>query len=114
MSSLHITQLLKWTDPEDAISILASIEANEDKAFMFFAVNNASTTSEGFSRGDNAFFELDSLGGTNRSATNKLVSSLRVTLNVPTAGLIELRSLQQPNGFDCGVFEIANIEMCSQ
>lgn len=54
---------------------------------------------------------MDSLGAMNQQPTKKIKKIVARSLDFPKALLIKLPSVQQPNGFDCGVYVIANVEL---
>lgn len=112
-----VTQMLKMLSA-DAKETFQTLRA-ATKNLIFFAVSDHDGVAQGgqhwstliFSRKDGAFYCMDSLGAMNQQATEKLKEIVARSLDFPNAPLIKLPSVQQPNGFDCGVYVLANVEM---
>lgn len=88
------------------------------KDLILFPVNNNEGEHQGgthwsllaFSRRDDAFFSFDSFHNSNIASTVRLVDVLKAALEAPWADFVKATTLQQVNGFDCGVHVYANAE----
>lgn len=111
-----ITQLIKMA-AEDARTFLDPLNA-DSKDVLFFAVNDNKDNRAGglhwsllvFSRNEEAFFGFDSARNFNEEATAQLVGVLKRAFHMPWAQLVRIDSLQQSNGYDCGIYLLANTE----
>jgi sentrin-specific protease 8 len=115
----EVSQFLKLVGPGEAAGTLDSLGLAE-KSLAFFAVNSQSDP--GRSGGTHwsllvyhvpstAFYHLDSAGAANESEARTLAAAVGGK-NQPIAfqSLPTRASLQQSNGYDCGVFLLANAE----
>lgn len=112
-----VTQLIK-IGTEDVRTFLDPLKA-DSKDVLFFAVNDNQDSHAGghhwsllvFSRNEDAFFSFDSLHNFNAHATVQLVDVLKKALRCPWAEFVKVETLQQSNGYDCGIYLLANVEM---
>ncbi|KAJ8898250.1 hypothetical protein PR048_003610 [Dryococelus australis] len=114
-----VTQCLKVSAARDMGVFLEPLKATE-KSFIFFAVNDCSNVeSPGgshwsllvFSKSENMFFHLDSMKWANEKEAKGLARNLATYLCKNTPGSYqEVVTLQQENGYDCGIHLVCNAE----
>lgn len=122
-----ITQLIKL-NPEVASSCLQSMKANEKDLVFFPLSDNCETEinfieSNGlkiakplgqhwsllvFSKVEQCCFSLDSSGRRNEMAAKQLFQSVKLYFNCER--IVLTTSLQQENGYNCGIFVLCNVE----
>lgn len=117
--SPEVTQCIKVTPTTELEIFLDPLKAGE-KNFIFFALNdNVRTDCSGgthwsllvFSRPECMFFHFDSHSGSNFNQARELGTKLLRFFGLSSQGsVIEANSLQQTNGYDCGVHVICNVE----
>lgn len=113
-----VVQLIKLA-PDDFDLFLGPSALNAiNKDIIFFPVNNHEGSGIGgahwsllvYVKKEQTFFSFDSMGNRNEVATKALVTVVREGLKVPLEESMVVRSLQQRNYYDCGIFVLANAE----
>lgn len=102
---------------DDPRVFLDPLEA-ENKDLLIFPVNNNDSELPGgthwsllvYSKIDDAYYSFDSSSNANVPAMVRLMNVLKVALKTPFSEFIKCPTLQQANGFDCGVHVVANAE----
>lgn len=117
--SPEVTQCIKVMSTSEISVFLDPLYAR-NKDFIFFALNdNERTECAGgshwsllvFSHPERAFFHFDSHQGSNYSQARDLSTKLLRYFEISTSrNLTEPESLQQSNGYDCGVHVLCNTE----
>lgn len=111
-----VTQVIKIGDC-DARIFLDPLEAGTKDVIFFILNNSMSYNEEGthwsvlvYSRSENRFHRVDSCAGKNAIHADHLVDAMQKGKYFNSADIQTMRSLQQPNSYDCGVYCLANIE----
>ena len=116
-----MSQFLKLVGPEEASSTLASLGL-DGKRLAFFAVNSQTDASRAggthwsllvYSVPQATFYHLDSAGIANESEARDLAAAIAGGAKDPGLKFCNLppaASRQQSNGYDCGIFVLANTE----
>ncbi|EDW82643.2 uncharacterized protein Dwil_GK10100 [Drosophila willistoni] len=110
----EMTQCMLYMDDKELQSILIGQYNAGRKPFIFFVLSDSRSTELGgchwallvASRPDNAFFHLDSYGGSNTVSSLELVTNIKDVLKMRQARFRNVRCLQQSNGYDCGIHVI--------
>ncbi|KAH8297453.1 hypothetical protein KR044_012080 [Drosophila immigrans] len=109
----EVTQCMKYMDDSELKMIFDENKVAQ-KSFIFFALNDNETTEAGgthwsllvLSRPEKTFFHFDSYGNSNRDSSVELMNKVKDLLGVRQAKFHPMRSLQQANGYDCGIHVI--------
>jgi sentrin-specific protease 8 len=115
-----VTQCLKISPSDDLLIFLDPLQAKK-REFIFLVLNNCEKTdSPGgthwsllvYSKPEDTFFHFDSSAGSNFKQAWKLASNLLKYLSCYGKGdFQELDSLQQANGYDCGIHVLCNVDL---
>lgn len=118
--SPDVTQCLKICPSEDLSVFLDPLQVKE-RDFIFMALNDCEKVeSPGgthwsllvYSKPEDTFFHLDSLSGSNFKQAWKLAANLFIYLSSYGKGdFQEVDSLQQVNGYDCGIHVLCNVDL---
>nr|CAD7595868.1 unnamed protein product [Timema genevievae] len=115
----EVTQCLKISPSEELGTFLDPLKVKQRK-FIFLALNDCEVldTPGGthwsllvYSKPENMFFHFDSSAGCNKDQACKLSAKLlRYFTGSKELGFQEPETLQQVNGYDCGIHLICNAE----
>lgn len=118
--SPEVTQCIKVISPSEMSIFFNPLYASK-KDFIFFALNdNEQADCSGgshwsllvFSRPEKVLFHFDSHAGSNYYQARELGNKLLKYFQIPSqASMIEPDTLQQTNGYDCGVHVLCNTEL---
>ncbi|GLV34493.1 Deneddylase 1 [Carabus blaptoides fortunei] len=118
--SPEVTQCIKVVSSAEISIFLDPLYAGK-KDFIFFALNdNERADCSGgshwsllvFSRPENVLFHFDSHAGSNYLQARDLGTKLLKYFQIPSQpSIIEPDTLQQTNGYDCGVHVLCNTEL---
>lgn len=118
--SPEVTQCIKISPQSDLTIFLDPLVQSEQREFVFFALNdNDMIESSGGSHWsllvlsipEMMVFHLDSSSGSNHNQARELGAKVAKYFSFPLPGSIEhVPSLQQTNGYDCGIHVLCNTE----
>ena len=119
--SFIISQCIKLISTEEVGIFLEPLNAH-NRSFIFFAVNDQQLLSAAggshwnllvFSKPENTFYNFDSLYG-NSTASDQLVNVMKKYLKCSDAKFVHADTLQQNNGFDCGIHVLCNVDQVAK
>ncbi|XP_026470261.1 sentrin-specific protease 8-like [Ctenocephalides felis] len=117
--SPEVTQCIKIISNNEVDIFLAPLKV-EKRQFIFFVVNDNNSAAIGgshwsllvYSRPETCFFHFDSSLGCNRAPAYNIARVLAEYLTANPGLLVEdVTTLQQDNGYDCGVHVLCNIDL---
>uniref|UniRef100_A0A182N3E4 Ubiquitin-like protease family profile domain-containing protein n=1 Tax=Anopheles dirus TaxID=7168 RepID=A0A182N3E4_9DIPT len=120
--SPEVTQCIRMVAQDEVGIFLEPLRAQE-RAFVFFALNDNQIADRAggshwsllvFSRPEKAFYHFDSSRNANAEYARHLVTVLKRALCCPDAQLRTGDSLQQSNGYDCGVHVLCTVDAVAQ
>lgn len=118
--SPEVTQCIKISPQSELKIFLDPLVQNEHREFIFFALNdNDVIESSGgshwsllvLSLPEMMLFHFDSTAGSNYNQSRELGHKVARYFSFPLSGYLEnVSSLQQTNGYDCGIHVLCNAE----
>ncbi|EDV98185.1 GH22976 [Drosophila grimshawi] len=113
----EVTQCMKYMDDSE-LELLFEKQNAYRKRFMFFALNDNESSSEGgthwsllvLSLPQQTFFHFDSCGNSNVRASRRLMNKVKYGLGMQQTRFRAMNCLQQANGFDCGIHVICTTD----
>lgn len=115
--SPEVTQCMKIISEGEINLFLEPLDA-VNKSFIFFPINDNEYDQAGgshwsllvFSRPEKFFFHFDSINPSNRSQCELFIRKVKKHLNIGSVVLRETPTLNQTNGYDCGIHVLCNAE----